>query len=191
MFITLEGIDGSGKTSIAKMLKEYFENSGNAVYLTEEPTQIIFDVKSIMEKELDPFTRTFIFMADRVEHIKIIREKLNAGYVVICDRYVDSTFAYQGAILKNFFKSNEEAFEYMNSMYRPFALEPDKIIYLDVYPEIGIRRIQSRKREYFEKIEYLQEVRNFYFYISKKRNYHMIDSNSALGKVWEEIVKII
>jgi len=191
MFITLEGIDGSGKTSIAKKLTEHFEKSGNNVYLTEEPTQIIFDVKSLMEKDLDTFTRTFIFMADRVEHIKVIKEKLESGNVVICDRYVDSTFAYQGAILKNFFKSSEKAFEYMNSMYRPFALEPDRIIYLDVYPEIGMKRIESRKREYFEKIEYLQEVRNFYLYLSGIRNYSVIDSNSTLEKAWKDVAKIL
>ncbi|MCI4434180.1 MAG: dTMP kinase [Thermoplasmata archaeon] len=189
MFITLEGIDGSGKTSIASMLKEKFEKSGKNVYLTEEPTQIIFDVKSIMEKELDIYTRIFIFMADRVEHIKIIKEKLSSGYVVICDRYVDSTFAYQGAVLKNFLNGYENAYQYMNNIYRPFSLEPDIIIYLDVDPKIGLGRIKSRKREYFEKIEYLREVRNFYIHLSKIRNYIYIDSNSSLEDAWKQLTQ--
>jgi dTMP kinase len=189
MFITLEGIDGSGKTSIASMLKEKFEKSGKNVYLTEEPTQIIFDVKSIMEKELDIYTRIFIFMADRVEHIKIIKEKLSSGYVVICDRYVDSTFAYQGAVLKNFLNGYENAYQYMNNIYKPFSLEPDIIIYLDVDPKIGLGRIKSRKREYFEKIEYLREVRNFYIHLSKIRNYIYIDSNSSLEDAWKQLTQ--
>jgi len=187
MFITLEGIDGSGKTSISRMLKEYFENSGKKVYLTEEPTQMIFDVKSIMEKDLDAFTRTFIFMADRVEHIKLIREKLSLDYIVICDRYVDSTFAYQGAILKNIFNGMENAYLYMNSIYKPFSLEPDKIIYLDVRPDLGLKRIESRKREIFEKVNYLEDVRNFYLFLSKIRNYKVFDSNGNLKDLWKKI----
>jgi len=187
MFITLEGIDGSGKTSISKMLKEYFENFGKKVYLTEEPTQMIFDVKSIMEKDLDAFTRTFIFMADRVEHIKLIREKLSLDYIVICDRYVDSTFAYQGAILKNIFNGMENAYLYMNSIYKPFSLEPDKIIYLDVRPDLGLKRIESRKREIFEKVNYLEDVRNFYLFLSKIRNYKVFDSNGNLKDLWKKI----
>lgn len=187
MFITLEGIDGSGKTSISKMLKEYFENSGKKVYLTEEPTQMIFDVKSIMEKDLDAFTRTFIFMADRVEHIKLIREKLSLDYIVICDRYVDSTFAYQGAILKNIFNGMENAYLYMNSIYKPFSLEPDKILYLDVRPDLGLKRIESRKREIFEKVNYLEDVRNFYLFLSKIRNYKVFDSNGNLKDLWKKI----
>jgi len=187
MFITLEGIDGSGKTSISKMLKEYFENFGKKVYLTEEPTQMIFDVKSIMEKDLDAFTRTFIFMADRVEHIKLIREKLSLDYIVICDRYVDSTFAYQGAILKNIFNGMENAYLYMNSIYKPFSLEPDKILYLDVRPDLGLKRIESRKREIFEKVNYLEDVRNFYLFLSKIRNYKVFDSNGNLKDLWKKI----
>jgi len=187
MFITLEGIDGSGKTSISRMLKEYFENSSKKVYLTEEPTQMIFDVKSIMEKDLDAFTRTFIFMADRVEHIKLIREKLSLDYIVICDRYVDSTFAYQGAILKNIFNGMENAYLYMNSIYKPFSLEPDKIIYLDVRPDLGLKRIESRKREIFEKVNYLEDVRNFYLFLSKIRNYKVFDSNGNLKDLWKKI----
>ncbi len=187
MFITLEGIDGSGKTSVSRMLKEYFENFGKKVYLTEEPTQIIFDVKSIMEKDLDAFTRTFIFMADRVEHIKLIREKLSLDYIVICDRYVDSTFAYQGAILKNIFNGVENAYSYMNSIYKPFSLEPDKIIYLDVRPDLGLKRIESRKREIFEKVNYLEDVRDFYLFLSKIRNYKVFDSNGNLKDLWKKI----
>ncbi|MEM3325143.1 MAG: dTMP kinase, partial [Thermoplasmata archaeon] len=137
LFITLEGIDGSGKTSIAKKLANFYEENGKNVFLTEEPTKLIMDVKSLMEKDLDVFSRIFIFMADRVEHIKLIKEKISSGYIVICDRYVDSTLAYQGAILKNILNGNENAYNYMMNIYRPFSLEPDKIIYLDVDPRKG------------------------------------------------------
>ncbi|MEL9999144.1 MAG: dTMP kinase [Thermoplasmata archaeon] len=191
LFITLEGIDGSGKTSIAKKLANFYEENGKNVFLTEEPTKLIMDVKSLMEKDLDVFSRIFIFMADRVEHIKLIKEKISSGYIVICDRYVDSTLAYQGAILKNILNGNENAYNYMMNIYRPFSLEPDKIIYLDVDPRKGIERKDKNKREYFEKLEYLKEVRNYYIYLSKIRNYIVIDSNNSLENVWNELMKFI
>ena len=144
-----------------------------------------------MEKDLDVFSRIFIFMADRVEHIKLIKEKISSGYIVICDRYVDSTLAYQGAILKNILNGNENAYNYMMNIYRPFSLEPDKIIYLDVDPRKGIERKDKNKREYFEKLEYLKEVRNYYIYLSKIRNYIVIDSNNSLENVWNELMKFI
>ena len=191
LFITLEGIDGSGKTSIAKKLANFYEENGKNVFLTEEPTKLIMDVKSLMEKDLDVFSRIFIFMADRVEHIKLIKEKISSGFIVICDRYVDSTLAYQGAILKNILNGNENAYNYMMNIYRPFSLEPDKIIYLDVDPRKGIERKDKNKREYFEKLEYLKEVRNYYIYLSKIRNYIVIDSNNSLENVWNELMKFI
>ncbi|MEM1724491.1 MAG: dTMP kinase [Thermoplasmata archaeon] len=191
LFITLEGIDGSGKTSIAKKLANFYEENGKNVFLTEEPTKLIMDVKSLMEKDLDVFSRIFIFMADRVEHIKLIKEKISSGYIVICDRYVDSTLAYQGAIIKNILNGNENAYNYMMNIYRPFSLEPDKIIYLDVDPRKGIERKDKNKREYFEKLEYLKEVRNYYIYLSKIRNYIVIDSNNSLENVWNELMKFI
>ena len=191
LFITLEGIDGSGKTSIAKKLANFYEENGKNVFLTEEPTKLIMDVKSLMEKDLDVFSRIFIFMADRVEHIKLIKEKISSGYIVICDRYVDSTLAYQGAILKNILNGNENAYNYMMNIYRPFSLEPDKIIYLDVDPRKGIERKDKNKREYFEQLEYLKEVRNYYIYLSKIRNYIVIDSNNSLENVWNELMKFI
>jgi len=187
MFIVLEGIDGSGKTSISKMLKNEFEKQGKKVFLTEEPTNKIFDVKSLMEKDLDIYTRIFIFMADRVEHIKEIKNYLKNGYIVISDRFVDSTFAYQGAILKNLFNDFEKSYNYINCIYDPFRFDPDLIFYLDTEPRIGISRI-TREKEYFERIEFLSDVRDFYKYLSEKRNYIKIDSNKGLNDVFNEIL---
>ncbi|MDP8011737.1 MAG: dTMP kinase [Thermoplasmata archaeon] len=188
MFVSLEGIDGSGKTSIGKMMKELYESKGKKVYLTEEPTRIIFDTKSIMEKDLDPFTRAFIFMADRVEHLKVIKEKISQGFIVICDRYVDSTFAYQGSALEKRFGSKDRTYEYLLKIYEPVSLDPDIVIYLDVEPEIGLKRIESRKREIFEKISELENVREFYLYLSKIRNYRIYDSNKDLKSLWQNIL---
>ncbi|MGC8646466.1 MAG: dTMP kinase [Thermoplasmata archaeon] len=188
MFISLEGIDGSGKSSISKMLEDYLKSKNLKVFLTEEPTKEIFDVKSLMEMNLDVYTRIFIFMADRVEHIKKIKRAIEEGYVVISDRYVDSTFAYQGAVLKSILKDMEKAYQYLDCIYNPFRYDPDIIFYLDVDPKIGISRIK-RKREFFEDIEFLEDVRNFYLFLSLKRKYVKIDSNGSLEYSFKNILK--
>lgn len=103
MFITFEGIEGSGKSTQCKLLKEYLESKGRKVTVTREPgwgamgkliRHLILD-----EKELDihPLTELYLFCADRVQHVKdFITPRLKDGEVVICDRYFDSTIVYQG-----------------------------------------------------------------------------------------------
>jgi len=103
LFITFEGIEGSGKSTQCKLLKEYLESKGRKVTVTREPgwgamgkliRHLILD-----EKELDihPLTELYLFCADRVQHVKdFITPRLKDGEVVICDRYFDSTIVYQG-----------------------------------------------------------------------------------------------
>ena len=103
MFITFEGIEGSGKSTQCRLLKEYLESKGRKVTVTREPgwgamgkviRHLILD-----EKELDihPLTELYLFCADRVQHVKdFITPRLKDGEVVICDRYFDSTIVYQG-----------------------------------------------------------------------------------------------
>ena len=103
MFITLEGIEGSGKSTHSKLLREYLEGKGRKVSLTREPGwgamgKLIRHL-ILEEKELDihPLTELYLFCADRVQHVKdYITPRLENGEVVICDRYFDSTIVYQG-----------------------------------------------------------------------------------------------
>ncbi len=191
MFITFEGIDGSGKTTIGKYVHDYLKNKGKSVFYTEEPKNILFDVKKIMENDIDDFTRLFIFMADRVEHLKLIREHIEKDEIVICDRFIDSTLAYQGSRLVDKLGSMEKSYEYIMKIFEPFGLEPDMIVYLDVDPELGLKRIGNRKKEFFEMdVEYLTRVRNFYLFLSKKRNYVVIDSNRNLKDVIDDVLNV-
>lgn len=103
MFITFEGIEGSGKSTQCKLLKEYLESRGHKVSLTREPGwgtmgKLIRHI-ILEEKELDihPLTELYLFCADRVQHVKdFITPRLENGEIVICDRYFDSTIVYQG-----------------------------------------------------------------------------------------------
>ena len=103
MFITFEGIEGSGKSTQCRLLKEHLESKGRKVTVTREPgwgamgkviRHLILDEK---ELEIHPLTELYLFCADRVQHVKdFITQRLKDGEVEICDRYFDSTIVYQG-----------------------------------------------------------------------------------------------
>ncbi len=103
MFITFEGIEGSGKSTQCKLLKEHLESKGRKVTVTREPgwgamgkliRHLILDDK---ELDIHPLTELYLFCADRVQHVKdFITPRIKDGEVVICDRYFDSTIVYQG-----------------------------------------------------------------------------------------------
>lgn len=103
MFITLEGIDGSGKTTAMNYIREYFESKNKKVFTTREPGGCFISEKIreiILEanfSEMDSWTEALLYIAARKEHVeKIIKPSLEEGYIVISDRFTDSTIAYQG-----------------------------------------------------------------------------------------------
>ncbi|MGM9972187.1 MAG: dTMP kinase [Anaeroplasmataceae bacterium] len=166
IFITLEGGEGSGKTTVINNIRDYFINKGRNVITTREPggiviseeiRNIILDVKNVsMTKE----TETLLYAAARMQHLaeKII-PALEKGDVVICDRYIDSSYVYQGIArgvgIKNVEMANHFALSYL----------PDLTIFLDVRPEIGLKRIQNRgalDRLDLEKKEFHDKVYNGY-----------------------------
>ncbi|MBI4416716.1 MAG: dTMP kinase, partial [Euryarchaeota archaeon] len=102
MFATIEGIDGSGKTTVAERVAESLEHAGVAVVRTTEPTRTWRGdaVKWAIERDVDAVTEAFLFLADREAHSAQIRAWMNDGKLVLSDRYVDSTYAYQGARLE-------------------------------------------------------------------------------------------
>jgi dTMP kinase len=192
MIISFEGIDGTGKTTFAKYTQKYLENSGKKVYFTYEPTNSPINVKNLIEEKLDPLSQALLFMADRVEHIKKIREHLKNKEIVVIDRYVDSTFAYQGSLLVPLFKSKKKAYDYLDHLYAPFRLDPDFTFLFLVDPQLGSNRVENRTvKEYFENIKTLKKVQEFYIYLSKFRNFMIIDSNRDLDTVWKDVKKYL
>lgn len=146
MFITLEGIEGSGKTTHAKLLLEYLTAKGLPVLLTREPgsgkvggiiRELLLNDRDV---ELQPFTELCLFCADRVEHVKnFIKPKLDEGNIVICDRYFDSTIVYQGYGRPN----NKELVSNM-TFTSCLGTIPDITILLDIPVEKGLKRIKNR-----------------------------------------------
>ncbi|MFC1540609.1 dTMP kinase [Candidatus Margulisiibacteriota bacterium] len=170
MFITFEGPEGCGKSTHSNRLKSWLEKEGHKVLLTREPggTQVGKHIREILldpQSVLDETTEVYLFAADRSEHVsKIILPALKQGKIVISDRYVDSTLAYQigGRGLP------EDLVRYVN-MISSKGLMPDLTILLDVSPEVGIRRageVGAPDRFEKEKLEFHARVRAKYLEIA-------------------------
>ena len=191
MFIVFEGIDGTGKSTIAKKLAMELEKEGYEVFLTQEPTKtwIGEDVRRAIEEEKNGFTQALLFFADRAEHVQDIEK--NKEKIVICDRYVYSTFAYQGAQLEKEL-GIERALEWFERVYEPMRLDPDLVFLIVVDPKEGIRRIYGRERkEKFEKVEFLKRVQEIYLMIASKYKFIVVDGNREIEEIYGKIKRKI
>ncbi len=142
LFITFEGTDGSGKTTQIKLLEEYMLEKGCEVVLSREPggtriSEIIRDlILDPQNKEIVPLTEMILYAASRAQHVaEVIEPAVENGKIVICDRYVDSSYAYQGGgrgmDLKIIADVNRIAVN---------GTVPDVTFFLDIDPEISVRR---------------------------------------------------
>jgi dTMP kinase len=157
--VVFEGIDGAGKTTQARLLARRLTDAGLAVLFTAEPSEspaglIIRSLKS----RPDPQTEARLFTEDRIHHVQeVIQPALNEGRIVICDRYVYSSVAYQGA-------RGIDPREIL-SCNRPFAVRPDVIVLLEVPVDLALSRISSGREKAatpFEVRENLEAVDRIY-----------------------------
>jgi dTMP kinase len=157
MLITLEGIDGSGKTTVAEALQDTLPE---AVF-TREPTDSWYGEavqRSIRDDGADPMAELFLYTADHADHLsRVVRPALEAGKVVVSDRYSDSRYAYQGATLDGVVR---RPMEYVRGVHEPFTRAPDATLYFDVPPETGAERAGATNK--FETAGYLAEVQANY-----------------------------
>jgi dTMP kinase len=187
LFICIEGIDGSGKTTQARRLvrtlkkKEY-----NAVYTTE-PSKGTFGKiirKHILQgnNRVPTVIEAILFAADRIDHIQNeIKPLLEIGKIVICDRYVYSSIAYQGAA-----SLNQKWIREINKD----AIKPDLAIYIDVPPKIVISRIK-RKKSVMETLQTQDKVRKLYLKLVEEKQLIMIDGNVPINEIAEAIENLV
>ncbi len=189
LFIALEGIDGSGKGTQAKLLCSWLRDKGYSCYLTAEPTDNNIGRlirKYLKEDNFDPRAIALLFAADRSLHIKDILSKLHSDNMVITERYFYSSLAYQGAL-----GINIDWLEEINS----FAPEADIVFYLDIEPEEAIKRMTSlssfrntREKESYEKEEFLRRVRQNYLKFAEEREkFNVIDASKSIREVQTDI----
>ena len=157
MLITLEGIDGSGKTTVAEALQDTLPEAT----FTREPTDSWYGEaveRSIDDDGADPVAELFLYTADHADHLsRVVRPALEAGKVVVSDRYSDSRYAYQGATLDGVVR---RPIEYVRGVHEPFTRAPDATLYFDVPPETGAERAGATNK--FETAGYLAEVQANY-----------------------------
>lgn len=190
-FITFEGIDGSGKTTVAKGIYEKLKSRNKDVVLTGEPTKTwIGDaVKRSYAEDVSPFTEALLFLADRANHTLRIRKWLQEGRIVLCDRYCDSTYAYQAASLE---EVTQNAMEWLENLSAPFTLEPDLTILLLIEPSLGLDRIKNRSRKTrFEEVDFLSKVQRNYLKLARKKRFVKVDASKAISEVIKEVIKIL
>lgn len=162
LFITLEGVEGAGKSTLAKSLKKELESQGKEVVLTFEPgdCSIGKKIREILLKEkLNSSAELFLFLADRAQHIEeVIKPALAQGKIVICDRFTHSTIAYQG----DGRGLDKEQLNYLNKIAVQ-STRPDLVLLIDLDPEIGLKRVIKRGEELSsfdsEKLEFHRKVK--------------------------------
>ena len=162
MLVTLEGLDGSGKTTVWERLRADDALPDDTTF-TREPTDSWYGeavMRSIGDDEADSLAELFLYTADHAAHLAdTVRPALDAGELVVSDRYSDSRYAYQGATL-----AGDEHFEdplaYVRQVHEPWTRPPDRTVYLDLDPETAARRSGATNK--FETADYLADVRENY-----------------------------
>lgn len=200
LFITFEGPEGAGKTTILKMIKEQLKQDGFEVIVTREPggSEISEQIRQvILNKDntlMDPWTEVLLYIAARRQHLveKILPEKKN-NKIIISDRFSDSTLAYQG-YARNLDINKINVIQTM--IFENY--QPDLTVLFDIKPEIGLHRILARKSEHLnrldeEKIEFHQKVYNGYKKIAAKnpRRIQIIDASLKENIVFNSAYELI
>ena len=194
MFITLEGPEGSGKTSHVPALVEYLREKGYTIFPTREPggtsigEQIRGVLHSLKNTEMNPRTETLLYQAARAQFVEeVVRPRLALGEIVLSDRYADSTIAYQGY-------GHQQDLEQVRTLvkYATGGLVPDLSVLLDVDVEIGLERGAKRRDKGGEwnrldayTLEFHQRVRKGYLEMVtlEPQRWTVVDA----GKGWEEV----
>lgn len=204
LFITFEGVEGSGKTTQIHRLKSYLSRKGIPCVVTREPggCPISEEIRKILlnpdHREMAPLTELLLYEASRAQHVEeVITSLLRKGRVVISDRFSDASIAYQGHGRKVGLK----LIETLNRLSSQ-GIKPDVTFLMDCPSQVGLKRALSRNqalgqekegRFELEKIQFHHRVRRGYLSIAKKelRRVKVIDTRKGEEKVFEKIRKVI
>jgi len=185
-FVTFEGIDGSGKSTISKRVCEKLRLEGYETIWTFEPTDSTIGkfVQECIKKQSDPFVTSFAFIADRIQHCKQITEWLDKGNIVVCDRYAESTYAYQAVQLQT---KLSNPLKWLQELSSGRILIPDRTFLFVIDPQTALARIQHRAELIpFEKLAFLEKVHKNYLTVSKGKRFLHLDATKPI----EELVEL-
>lgn len=187
-FIVLDGGDGAGTSTHSQLLAGFLEYKGFKVHLTQEPSKS--EIGKILriflkDKKIPPTTDALLFAADRDLHFhNEIQKKLDEGYIVISDRYLESSIIYQST------QSDKISVEWIKLLNK-FVGQPDLTIILDIDPKIALARKNDEQLEKFEELVFLDKVRNLYLTRAKQEDYYTVSSDDIIELAQEKIQKIV
>ena len=198
-FITFEGGEGSGKTTLIKKLVKDLEALGINVLSTREPggSKIAEDIRGIIlnidNAEMDYRTEALLYAASRRQHLKeVILPAIEKDMLVICDRYIDSSLAYQG-----YARGLGIDEVYNINLYATAGLLPDLTILIDERAEVGLQRIKDNNRDFnrldLEKINFHEQVRKGYLEVLKKFPERIVKVNGerTIDEVYQDVYNIV
>ena len=193
MFISVEGIEGCGKSTLVNGLDQHLQERNIDYVITKEPgsTSIGKILRSILldkKQQISPLTELLLMFSDRLDHLdKVIKPSLEAGKIVITDRYIDSTYAYQGAgrgipkkIIDNLVSQTE-------------IMLPDRTILLDISPEEGLKRASTRNeldRFESENIDFHERLRKSFLdaAVANPDRFLTVDAEQEPDKILQSVI---
>ncbi len=195
LFITFEGPDGCGKTTQMKLLAEYLEKKGEEVVLTREPGgkglgEKVREILLNYDGEVSDRCESFLFLADRAQNIDIIvNPAVKAGKIVLCDRHIDSTVAYQG-----YGRGLDiERINMLNNLATN-GKKPDLTFVFDVDVETSMKRVGKEKdRMESAGVEFHNRVRQGYLELAKQEpnRIKVIDATKSIEEIHDEVINIL
>lgn len=195
LFITFEGPDGCGKTTQMKLLAEYLEKKGEEVVLTREPGgkglgEKVREILLNYDGEVSDRCESFLFLADRAQNIDIIvNPAVKAGKIVLCDRHIDSTVAYQG-----YGRGLDiERINMLNDLATN-GKKPDLTFVFDVDVETSMKRVGKEKdRMESAGIDFHNRVRQGYLELAKQEpnRIKVIDATKSIEEIHDEVINIL
>jgi len=182
-FVTFEGIDGSGKSTILKLVYEQLKSQGYDVISTYEPTDSWMGklVQRCIETNTDPFVTVFTFIADRIEHGKQIQSWIDDDKIVLCDRYEESTYAYQGVQLHDTIK---DSVKWLKELSKNRIPVPDITFLFVIDPKKALDRIQNRDKLIpFERLSFLEQVHKNYLELAFEERFYKLDATKSIEEL--------
>ena len=156
MLVTIEGPDGSGKSTLVAGLRDRFPDAT----FTREPTDSWYGdavYRSLGDEDADPVAELFLYAADHADHLRrVVRPALADGDLVVSDRYSDSRIAYQGATLAALDGFDGDPVDYVRDLHEPFSRTPDLTVLLELDAETAVARSEAANK--FERTAYLERV---------------------------------
>lgn len=195
VFITFEGADGCGKTTQIELLKKYLDEKNIKNIQTREPgaTKLGVELRKILlhyEKPVSDVAETFLYLADRAQHTEFeIKPMLDDGYIILCDRFIDSTVSYQGYARKQDINQINKLNEIATG-----GLKPDLTIVFDIESTIAQKRLQGEKdRLEKEGLEFHKALRFGYLELAKKEpdRIKVINADDTIENIHKKVIELI